>query len=123
MAKKKAKTEKKSISDAELEKLILEMAKTLSPSKIGNKIKKEYGVTVKKVLGKMRKLLEKGKAEQFPEDLQNLVEKAKNLKKHLEKHKNDKKVSRSVHITEGRIRRLALYYRKKGIIPKDWIPK
>jgi len=120
MAKKKSKAEKKNISSAELEKLVLEMSKTLSPSQIGNKIKREYGITVKAVTGKMGKLLSKAKAAKFPEDLTNVVVKYKNLKKHLETHHGDKKVSRSVHITEGKIRRLSMYYKKKGTIPKDW---
>ncbi|MBU2523241.1 MAG: 30S ribosomal protein S15 [Nanoarchaeota archaeon] len=123
MAKKKVKAEKKNIGNAELEKLILEMAKTMSPSEIGNKIKREYGVTIKAMTGKVGKLLAKNNAKQFPEDLKNVVEKMKILKAHVAKNRNDKKVSRSVHITEGRIRRLATYYKKKKVIPQDWTPK
>jgi len=123
MAKKKVKVEKKTISNAELEKLIVEMSKTLEPSQIGNRLKAEYGVTVKKAMGKMGKLLEKNKSRKFPEDLKNVVEKMKVLKAHVAKNKNDKKVSRSVHITEGKIRRLATYYKKKRMIPQDWEPK
>jgi ribosomal protein S15P/S13E len=123
MAKKKVKAEKKTISNAELEKLVLELSKTLNPSQIGNKIKSEYGVTVKKVSGKMGKLLSKGKSQKFPEDLQRLVDKMKKLKAHVAKNHNDKKVSRSVHITEGKIRRLATYYKKKDKIPQDWEAK
>ena len=122
MAKKKAKVQKKTISKAELEKLIVEMSKTLSPSQIGNKIKREYGVTVKSMAGKMSKLLAKEKTQKFPEDLHNLVEKMKKLRAHVSKHKGDKKVSRSVHTTEGKIRTLAKYYRKQNRIPKDWTP-
>ena len=120
MAKKKVKVEKKTISNVELEKLILEMAKTMSPSEIGNKIKREYGVTIKTVTGKVGKFLAKNNATQFPEDLRNVVEKMKVLKAHVAKNHNDKKVSRSVHITEGKIRRLATYYKKKKTIPQDW---
>ena len=123
MAKKKVKVEKKTISNAELEKLILEMAKTMSPSEIGNSIKREYGVTIKTVTGKVGKLLAKNKASQFPEDLRNVVEKMKVLKAHVAKNRNDKKVSRSIHITEGKIRRLATYYKKKRVIPQDWTPQ
>ena len=123
MAKKKVKVEKKTISNAELEKLILEMAKTMSPSEIGNNIKREYGVTIKTVTGKVGKFLAKNKASQFPEDLKNVVEKMKVLKAHVAKNRNDKKVSRSVHITEGKIRRLATYYKQKKIIPQDWEPQ
>ena len=120
MSKKKVKSEKKSITNAELEKLILEMSKTLSPSQIGNKIKREYGITVKAVAGKIGKLLSKNKAMKFPEDLDNLVKKMKNLKAHVAKHKGDKKVSRSVHITEGKIRTISAYYKKNKVIPQDW---
>ena len=122
MAKKKAKVEKKTISNAELEKLVLEMLKTLSPSQVGNRIKREYGVTVKKLLGKMGKVALKANAQKFPEDLLNVVEKMKNLRAHTAKFRKDKKVSRSVHITEGRIRRLAQYYKKRNRIPSDWAP-
>jgi len=123
MVKKKAeKKEKKSLSNAELEKLILEMSKTMSPSQVGNKIKREYGVTVKAISGKLTKVLSKAKAQKFPEDLHNLVEKMKNLKAHVAKNRNDKKVSRSVHITEGRIRTLSNYYKRQRTIPKDWTP-
>ena len=110
------------MKSAELEKLILEMAKTTPPSKIGNQIKKEYGVTIKAVTGKIGKLLAKNKANQFPEDLTNVVAKMKNLKAHVAKNHGDKKVSRSIHITEGRIRKLATYYKRKGTIPQDWEP-
>lgn len=120
MAKKKVKTEKKTISNAELEKLVLEMAKTMDPSQIGNKIKREYGVTIKAVSGKVGKLLSKNKSKPFPEDLKNVVEKMKKLKAHVAKNMGDKKVSRSIHTTEGRIRKLATYYKRKGIIPQDW---
>ncbi|NCC71266.1 30S ribosomal protein S15, partial [bacterium] len=56
----------------------------------------------------------------IPEDLNALVNKAKNLKKHLEFNKRDIHNRRGLLLIESKIRRLSKYYKKKEVLPKNW---
>ncbi len=70
---------------------------------------------------KLKQILEKhGLAPEIPEDLYNLIKKAINLQAHLQKHRKDYTSKRGFLITESKIRRLAKYYKRKGVLPKDW---
>jgi small subunit ribosomal protein S15 len=94
-----------------------------SPSVIGVKLRDEYGVPLsKKLIGKtVTDVLQKaGLAPPIPEDLGNLLAKARRLKSHLKIHKTDKKNIHSLELLEASIHRLSLYYKKKGILAKDW---
>ena len=58
---------------------------------------------------------------QIPEDLQNLMRRAVNLRyKHLAEHRKDHHNARGLQLIESRIRRLALYYKRMGRLPADW---
>jgi len=48
------------------------------------------------------------------------VNRALNLRKHLEKNKKDKHSRRGLTLIESKIRRLVKYYRKKGIFDPDF---
>jgi small subunit ribosomal protein S13e len=124
MAKKKTKTEKKKIDKKEIEADIISMAKAgETKTKIGQALKTKYGMaSVKAVLGKKMNIIfsEHKLKTEIPDDLNNLIKNADALKKHLDKNKQDKKAKRSLLIARSRIIALTKYYKKEGILSKDW---
>lgn len=132
MEKKKSKKkkekkikEKLKISKEEIEKEIVELYKQgYKPDEIGEKIKEKYGKSVKEIVNKkVVKILREKNIKVFPSDLENLIKKMKDLKKHFEKNKHDYKAKRAIQILEARIRILTEYYKRKGIIDKNFIPQ
>lgn len=94
-----------------------------SLSEIGMTLRDSYGVpSVKEVTGKGIKdiLEENGLASDIPEDLANLIAKAVKLRNHLEIHRKDFHNHRALQITESKIRRLAKYYIREGVLPANW---
>jgi len=126
MAKKKAKNEEKKpvkkLSVKEAEEKVLELAKKDTPlSRIGLILKQEFGIPkAKYTIGKIRKLLEKNKIKQFPEELTNLINKAAKLREHFTKNHKDQVSKRGLQITEAKVRKLASYFKKKGVLEKNW---
>ena len=57
---------------------------------------------------------------EIPEDLNNIVNKAVGLQKHLKSNKGDRRNVRSLELIEAKVHRLSVYYKKIGRIPKDW---
>jgi small subunit ribosomal protein S15 len=108
----------------EVESLVKELGKQgVPPSKIGLILRDRYGIPLVKYITKKKVtqiLRESGLTPSLPEDLTNLIRKADNLRKHLEKHKRDRKNVHSLELVEARIHNLAKYYKRKGIIPPDW---
>ncbi len=108
----------------ELEDLIVKLAKDgNSQSKIGIILRDQYGIPSVKDLTdkKIGHFLKKNKlASDLPEDIQNLMRKAINLRKHLEQHTRDKHNRRGMQLIESKIRRLANYYKGTGRLPRDW---
>lgn len=95
-----------------------------TPSQIGMILRDSYGVpNIKSILN--RKLLshmkEKNVKFEIPEDLVYLMKKEMTIVKHLEKNKKDMPSKRGVQLTESKIRRLVKYYKRKGILPADWV--
>jgi len=111
-------------SKKEIENLIIKLRKEgKSLAEIGMILRDNYGIPdIRASIGKkLQKFLEeKGLAPEIPEDIFNLMKKAVNLKKHLEKHKKDVHNRRALQLVESKIRRLAKYYIRKGKLPKDW---
>ena len=107
-----------------VESVIVKLAKEgFSPSVIGIKLRDEYGVPLsKKLIGKnVTEVLQKaGLAPPTPEDLNNLLVKARRLQSHLKTHKTDRKNIHSLELLEASVHRLSLYYKRKGLLPKDW---
>jgi len=126
MAKKKAETKTeaptKKLNTAELEKEIVSMAnKNIPSAKIGLALKKEYGIPKAKYsLGKINKILAKNKIVRFPEELQNLLDKATKLKQHTAKNHKDQVSKRGLQITEARIRKLAAYFKRSKVLDSTW---
>jgi len=108
----------------EIEALIVKLAKTgVSQSQIGLTLRDTYGIPdVEKITGKkLGKILqEKDIKPELPEDIQSLIRRAAQIKKHLETHKKDMHSKRGLQLTESKIFRLMKYYKTNGRIPVSW---
>ena len=103
----------------DVEQRVVELAEQgHSPGEIGLKLRDE-GVKgtpvpdVKLATGKkVTEILEENDAEpDLPEDLRNLMEKAVNLREHVQEHGQDHRNKRALQNTEAKVRRLVDYYR------------
>ena len=112
------------ISSNDLIEQIVKLAKKgSSPSQIGVTLRDSHGIPqVKHVTGSkiLRILKKQGLAPQIPEDLYHLIKKAVNIRKHLEKGRQDKDAKFRLILTESRIHRLARYYRNVKSLPPTW---
>jgi small subunit ribosomal protein S15 len=108
----------------EVSSLTIKLGKEgLSPSEIGVRLRDDYGIPlVKPIIGKsIAQLLRENKlAPAIPEDLQNLLERAKRVQSHLEIFKSDARNVRSLELIEAKIYRLSKHYKKVGLIPTDF---
>jgi ribosomal protein S15P/S13E len=77
---------------------------------------------VKSMTGKnVQELLRPGQqAGALPEDLSVLVNKATEMRRHLEKNRKDYVNKRSLAMIESKIHRLVKYYRAKGQLRPEW---
>jgi small subunit ribosomal protein S15 len=111
-------------SAEEARTVALKLAKEgVSPSRIGQTLRDDYGVPLAKpLLGKsLGKVLEEGKASpKMPQDLQDLIDRAQRVQKHLNVHGSDKKNVHSLELIEAKVYRLSKYYKKKGVLPSDF---
>lgn len=95
----------------------------LTPSQIGMRLRDEYAIPlVKPITGKsIGELLRENKvAPTIPEDLQNLVERARRVQAHLAMYKSDRRNVRSLELIEAKIYRLSKHYKKMGILPSSF---
>jgi len=108
----------------EVEKLVVKLAKErLSPPMIGAKLRDQYGIPdIKKITKKgiIKILKENEMSAELPYDLMSLMKRAARVHKHLETSKKDIYSKRGLSLIESKILRLVRYYKKKGILPKDW---
>lgn len=108
----------------EIEKQIEEYSKQgLGPEIIGQYLKDKHGVPyIRQIMGKrlVQIMNEKGISRELPADLLNLMKKAVGMRKHLVKNKQDVHNRTRLVRTESKIMRLSKYYRKEGVLPKDW---
>merc|ERR1711878_64653 len=97
--------------------------KDKTASQIGEILRDSKGVpntnhlTGSKIL---RILKTMGLAPERPEDLDALIKKAVKIRTHLEKNRKDKDSKFRLILVESRIRRLARYYKIKGVLPPTW---
>jgi small subunit ribosomal protein S15 len=108
---------------AEIEQIVVKLAKKDNDSaKIGLMLRDEYGIPTVKVKSlKIARILKKHNLyPEYPEDMLNLMRKAVSLHNHLAGNKKDGISKRGLELTESKIRRLAKYYKSRGILPKDW---
>lgn len=95
----------------------------LTSSEIGVRLRDEYGIPlVKPIIGKsIAQLLRENKlAPTIPEDLQNLLQRAKRVQTHLQAFKSDSRNVRSLELIEAKIYRLSKHYKKLGLLPNDF---
>ncbi len=111
-------------SNEEIEEFILKFTKEgKSPSEIGIILRDQYGVpSVKAVTGeKITAILKKNEqAQEYPEDIMNLIKRAVNIRDHLKENPKDLHTKRGLTIIESRIRRLGKYYSNEGELPEGW---
>ncbi|BAM79283.1 40S ribosomal protein S13 [Cyanidioschyzon merolae strain 10D] len=104
--------------------LIVRLArKGMTPSQIGVQLRDQHGVPLSKpITGNtiVRVLRAHGLAPEIPEDMYFLVKKAVNIRKHLERNRQDKDAKFRLILVESRIHRLARYYRRTGALPPTW---
>ena len=111
-------------SPKEIEEMIVKYAKDgFTTSQIGIKLRDQHAIPlVKPILNKgITQVLEENKVNpELPEDLNNIVNKAVGLQKHLKSNKSDNRNVRSLELIEAKVHRLSVYYKKIGRIPKNW---
>jgi len=108
----------------EAKSAVLKLAKDgVTPSRIGQTLRDDYGVPLlKPLVGKsIGKVLAEGKAApKVPQDLQDLIDRAHRVQKHLQVHRSDRKNVHSLELVEAKIYRLSKYYKAKGFLPSDF---
>ena len=112
------------LTPAEIEALVVKYAKDgLTPSQIGIKLRDQHSIPLIKPITKkgINEILEENdlKAD-MPEDLENIVNKAVGLQKHLKENKGDNRNVRSLELIEAKVHRLSVYYKRIERIPKTW---
>ena len=112
------------IEAKEVEKLIVKYGKEgLTSSNIGMKLRDQHSIPlVQPILKKtISQVLQENKlSPEIPEDLNNIVNKAVGLQKHLKSNKRDRRNVRSLELIEAKVHRLSDYYKKNGRLSKTW---
>lgn len=108
----------------EVEDLVIKYAKQgMQSAQIGLLLRDEYGIPSVKVVTKrtISEILRENKVyAKLPEDLMNIMRNIVYLRSHLDKNKKDYQSYRGLELAESKLRRLAKYYIRKGLLPKDW---
>lgn len=111
-------------TNEEIEEFIVKFKREgKTASQIGVILRDQYGIpSVKEVTGeKITQILKRNnQAEDYPEDLMNLIRRAVNIRDHLEENPKDLHGKRGLTIIESRIRRLGRYYAANGQLPEGW---
>lgn len=112
------------LSENEIESKVVELGEEgKSPSEIGKILRDKYGIPSVKYFGekKISDILEENDMRsEIPTDLRELIDKAREIRKHLERNPKDSSAIHGLEETESKIRRLRNYYKKQGKIPQDW---
>src|SRR5512136_851237 len=108
----------------EVEAFIIKLAKEgHSMSSIGTILRDQYAIPLAKAItGKsISEILQAANlAPSMPEDLSNLMKKAQSMAVHMDKNKKDLHNKRNMQIIEARIHKLSRYYKREGVLPKNW---
>lgn len=108
----------------EVEALVVKLTKEgYNPSQIGTVLRDQYGIPlVKYITGRSITKIQKDAdvAQPIPPDFESLLRKAARIHAYLEKNPKDLHNRRALQLIEARIRKLAKYYIRKGVLPKDW---
>jgi len=113
-----------SIETDEIEETVVRLAgQGKSSAEIGLILRDQYAVpNVRLVTGKTVTEIMRARGTKFdmPEDLGNLMRKAVELQTHLRGNRKDLSNRRGLQLLEARIRRLAQYYQREGVLPATW---
>lgn len=108
----------------EIETIVVKLYKGgLTTSKIGAKLRDEYGIPSVKLIEKkniLKILADAGIKPEVPEDLFSLMRRAVLLHKHLDQARRDLHSRKGLQDTEMKIWRLVKYYKKAGVLPANW---
>ncbi|KAJ3275019.1 ribosomal 40S subunit protein S13 [Terramyces sp. JEL0728] len=91
--------------------------------KLAKKARDSQGVAqVKSITGNkiLRILKSSGLGPEIPEDLYQLIKKAVQVRKHLERNRKDMDGKFRLILIESRIHRIARYYKTVGQLPPNW---
>lgn len=118
MAKSKTQVEKPlwlKYTEDEVKAIIIKLAeKGLTSEKIGLILRDQYGIPKTKTYGfKISKILKEKNIYQDATS-KNLDIKLKNIIRHAEKNRQDKKAGRSLIITQAKLKKIKDYNKKKG---------
>ena len=109
----------------EVEKLVVKLAKEgLQSAQIGSILRDKYGIpSVRVITGKkITKIMKENECyPKIPEDLMRLIKRALRVRAHLERNKKDNVSKRNLVLIESKVKRLVKYYKRTGILPKEWI--
>lgn len=112
------------MNQKDVEELVVKYGKDGVPmSQIGIKLRDQHAIPLVKPIVKksIKKILDdNGVKQEIPEDLNNIVKKAIGLQKHLKTHNSDKRNVRSLELVEAKVHRISTYYKKIGLLPKNW---
>lgn len=112
------------MNQKDVEELVVKYGKDGVPmSQIGIKLRDQHAIPLVKPIAKksIKKILDdNGVKQEIPEDLNNIVKKAIGLQKHLKTHNSDKRNVRSLELVEAKVHRISTYYKKIGLLPKNW---
>lgn len=113
-----------SLEKAEIDDMIVRLHQEgLSAAAIGVRLRDANGVpNVRLATGRSvtEILTSKGVKFALPEDLASLIKRATSLQTHLKEHRKDLSNKRGLQLIESKIRRLARYYKERGVLPPDW---
>ena len=102
-------------TDKDVEAIVVKLAKKgLTSEKIGLALRDTYGVPKTKLLGKKISKILKENELYHDANLINLEKKKGQMKRHLEKNKQDKKTRRALMILMARIAKLKKYKKRKN---------
>lgn len=111
-------------SPKEVEQIVIKVAKTeKSPARVGTILRDTYGLPSVKTITQrsITQLLSENKINpRLPEDIASLLKRIIALQKHMEQHKKDQTCRRGLNLTESKLKRLAEYYKRRKLLPKDW---
>jgi len=115
------------LTPEEVESLVVKLAREgYTPSMIGVILRDQYAVPlVKAITGKtiLQILREHNLAPPIPEDLNNLLERARRMRLHLKRFKSDRYNVHRLQLVESKIKRLVKYYKREGVLPPNWEPQ
>jgi small subunit ribosomal protein S15 len=108
----------------EVEAFIIKLAKEgHSPSSIGTVLRDQYAIPLAKpITGKSISdtLRSADLLPSMPEDLNNLVKKAQRMAIHMDRNKKDTHNKRNMVMIEAKVHKLSRYYKRKGVLQKNW---